>query len=235
MKYTTPAQKVSTSIPMGVYDIETIEAELRILNLPVTRPNIRRMRRAIDLHGRGAVTGGVGSVHHYGRFYSVRSQTTDEVYEVSVSHEGDYSCTCPDSAEKLNLCKHSMAVMLYDEQRRDRDMCDKWEAENAEYEADRGCVEDMCEGKRAAHLAESPSSYQVARQRIDQSASRAVRPDALTRRNGTLILRYMTPRWDRKVLARMIRKEVLDLFPKATIHRVAVDRRHITRAYISLD
>ena len=75
------------------------------------------------------------------------------------------------------------------------------------------------------------TDYQIAKQRL---FNQDVKPTSLTRRGKTLIACYLTPRWDRKVLQRMIFDEIRKLFPSAAIHKVVVDAKHITRAYFSL-
>ena len=102
-----------------VFSVEELHAEAVRLELPPSRPNIRRVRRAFDL----AQTGAVSFLHHSdeGRIYSVRSQTSDETYTVVVPSvdlalsPSDCLCTCPDSAVRQNTCKHAIAVVMNEE------------------------------------------------------------------------------------------------------------------------
>ena len=141
MKYITPAPQVASPIPTSVLDIDTLKAELRILNLPVNRPNIRRMRRAIALHQSGAVRPFRATADADAFF--VHSQTSDKCYSV-LPFSG---CNCPDakrkngdetysaSRERINetadRCKHEMAVLLFKEQIADQARVDQHEAEQA--------------------------------------------------------------------------------------------------------
>ena len=79
------------------------------------------------------------------------------------------------------------------------------------------------------------TDYQVAKARFNQlPPDDCARPTSLSRRNSTLIATYFSPRWDRKTLQRMMAKEIRSLFPNAQIHKVRVDKQHITRCYFSL-
>ena len=139
--YTIPALHESSLIPAGVYDLDTLEAELRILNLPVTRPNIRRIRRAIDLHQNGAVRPFQATADADAFF--VHSQNSDKCYSV-LPYSG---CNCPDakrmngdetysaSHQRINQtadrCKHEMATLLYKEQQANQANVDQHEAGTA--------------------------------------------------------------------------------------------------------
>ena len=144
--YTTPKHPPASPIPTGVYDIDTLEAELRILNLPVNRPNIRRMRRAIALHQNGNVRPFQADTTDDAFF--VHSQNSDKCYSV-LPHSG---CNCPDAKRKNgdetysashhrinqtdDRCKHEIAVLLFKEQRRSEAeyndaLCAKHDAEQA--------------------------------------------------------------------------------------------------------
>ena len=137
----------SVSIPSGVYDLDTLKTECQALDIPATRPNIRRVRRAMDLHKSGAVRPFFASAAPPNAFF-VHSQTSDKCYSV-LPHSG---CCCPD-AKRMNgsddygaawqrirntrdRCKHEIAVLLYQEQRADQEayndaLCERYEAEQA--------------------------------------------------------------------------------------------------------
>lgn len=110
--------------PSQAYTIEELADESLRLNLNPTRPTIRRVRRAVEL----AQTGAVSFAKHAdeGRIYRVHSQTTDEIYTVTAPSVdlpvtvGECYCTCPDSNVKQNICKHSIAVVMFEEFERDR-------------------------------------------------------------------------------------------------------------------
>ena len=113
MNYSILNPPVSTPIPTGVYDLETLRAEARHLNITPTRPNIRRIRRAFDLveNHRVRLADRFGHV----RIYEVGSQTRDLVHLVVVN--GDNRCTCEDARKRPDFtgCKHSIAVQIYEE------------------------------------------------------------------------------------------------------------------------
>ena len=75
-------------------------------------------------------------------------------------------------------------------------------------------------------------NYQQAKARMNNPD--ALKPESLTRRGKILIARYFTPRWDKKVLQRMIATEIQNLFPQADISKVTVDRHYTTRAYFTI-
>lgn len=77
------------------------------------------------------------------------------------------------------------------------------------------------------------NAYQQAKARFGDLPEHQ-RPHSLSRRNGTLISCYICPRWDKRILARMLKKEIVELFPHANIQKVTVDRWHIGRVYFSL-
>lgn len=108
-----------------VFLVEELRAETVRLHLEPSRPNIRRVRRAIELTHSGAVN---FSKHaDAGRVYSVRSQTSDDWYTVIVPSvdlslpASDCSCTCPDYVHRQNICKHAIAVIMHEEHERDLD------------------------------------------------------------------------------------------------------------------
>lgn len=134
----------SVSIPSGVYDLDTLKTECQALEIPATRPNIRRVRRAIDLHKSGAVRPFLSQTPDA---FFVHSQTTDKCYCV-LPHSG---CDCPD-AKRMNgddtysaswqrirntrdRCKHEIAVLMYQEQRADQAKQPDTPADEAEYDA----------------------------------------------------------------------------------------------------
>ena len=117
---------LALSAPSGqaVFSAEELHAEATRLTLPPSRPNLRRVRRAIEI----TRSAGVGFNRHAdtGRIWSVQSQSSDEVYEVIISSvdlvipASDFLCSCPDSAFKQNTCKHAIAVAMLEEIERDR-------------------------------------------------------------------------------------------------------------------
>ena len=106
-----------------VFSVEELHAECVRLNLPPLRPAIRRVRRAIALAASGAVS--FQKHADEGRIYRVRSQNSDDVYTVTVPSvdlelaPSDCFCTCPDSAQKQNTCKHAIAVVMSEEIQRE--------------------------------------------------------------------------------------------------------------------
>ena len=148
-KHTNP----SSTIPTGVYDLDTIKAECQRFSIEPTRPNIRRMRRAIDLHEQGCVKPSSAS-----GIYTVQSQTNPETIYVVIDENG---CTCPDAKrmdvdfdeqpphtlggflrhrDSIQRCKHEIAVMLYKEQLSDQAKYDQWLCE--QYEAEQAASDD---------------------------------------------------------------------------------------------
>ena len=115
---------VSTPIPTGVYDLESLQAEARYFGIIPTRPNIRRIRRAFDLveNHRIRLTDRFGDV----RVYEVNSQTRDLVHLVVV--DADNRCTCEDARRRRDFtgCKHSIAVRIYEERMADYDSYLRW-------------------------------------------------------------------------------------------------------------
>ena len=149
----TPQADDSITIPTGVYDVETLKAECHAVGIPTTRPNLRRMRRAIDLHQHGCVTPSSAS-----GIYTVQSQTDPDTIYVVINENG---CTCPDAKrmdvsfdpqpphtlggylrhrDSMVRCKHEMATMLYQEQRADQAKYDQWLCE--QYEAEQAQSDD---------------------------------------------------------------------------------------------
>ena len=135
----------SVSIPSGVYDLESLKEECRLLEIPPSRPNIRRVRRAMDLHQHGAVRPFLSQSPDA---FFVHSQTSDKCYCV-LPHSG---CSCPDALrmngdetysaahhrinQTADRCKHEIAVLMYKEQRRSEAeyndaLCSAHEAEQA--------------------------------------------------------------------------------------------------------
>ena len=124
MDSTIVTPPVSTPIPTGVYDLESLQAEARHLNINPSRPNIRRIRRAFDLveNHRIRLTDRFGDV----RVYEVNSQTRDLVHLVVV--DADNRCTCEDARRRRDFtgCKHSIAVRIYEERMADYDSYLRW-------------------------------------------------------------------------------------------------------------
>ena len=85
-------------------------------------------------------------------------------------------------------------------------------------------------------LAESPSLYQTAKARFNETTTRsAARPDSLTRRNGTLIAAKFYGQYDKRMIAEWWSDSIRELFPDATIHKTTVCPRWYTvRCYFSL-
>ena len=104
---------VSTPIPTGVYDLESLQVEARHLNINPTYPNIRRLRRAFDIadNHRIRLFDRFGDV----RIYEVDSQTRNLVHFVVV--DAEVQCTCEDARKRRDFtgCKHSMAVQIYED------------------------------------------------------------------------------------------------------------------------
>jgi len=100
----------------AVFTLEELHAEAVSLEIPPSRPNIRRVRRAIEI----ARTGSAGFQKHddRGRVWSVPSQSSDEIYEVIIPSvdlilsPDEFLCSCDDAAQKQNTCKHAMAVAM---------------------------------------------------------------------------------------------------------------------------
>ena len=122
------------SIPTGVHDLESVKKECRLLGIPPSRPNIRRVRKALDIvDAPDAITNVANFADS--RLYLVKSQTrADSSYYVQ-STDSQVECTCPDSA-KGNACKHGFAVRLHEERladmaRYDEYLCEQYEAEKA--------------------------------------------------------------------------------------------------------
>lgn len=152
----THPQVSSEIAPVGVYDLDTLRSECKAIGIEPTRPNIRRIRRAIDLHQSGAVE---PWPNHPDNFY-VDSQTEADKCYVVLRSSG---CHCPDAQRMTEeftgyppthpkgvscvrimdsriRCKHEMATMLYQEQRRcqsEQAELDEWADERyAEIEAE---------------------------------------------------------------------------------------------------
>ena len=101
--------KSSGVAPAGVYDIDELRLQCRMIGVIPKRSSIRRYRRALDLLNHGSVMFDCSDQHF--DFYRVNSQTyPDTVYHVRKN--GSVECNCPD-ALKGNQCKHHMAVLLY--------------------------------------------------------------------------------------------------------------------------
>ena len=85
-----PTPSTPNTIPTGVYDLETIKAECQAIGIEPTRPNLRRIRRAIDLHQHGCVNPSSAK-----GIFTVKSQTdTDTVYVVIARQNRAKSIAC---------------------------------------------------------------------------------------------------------------------------------------------
>ena len=111
MKSTTSG--TSVSIPQGVYDLETLKTESNALALQPTRPNIRRVRRALAIVDTPNAIRNLANFDDGMKLYSVQSQSHPDSSYIVRSH-GTFECTCPDYG-KGNICKHSMAVQMHEE------------------------------------------------------------------------------------------------------------------------
>ena len=103
-------ERIANAIGNPVFTQEFLHSECVRLDIPANRPNYRRMRRAWDIFQNR-------EIEKNDEGFFVASQTCDEVYLVSP----DFTCTCPDSAQKQNFCKHAIAVQLEIEHRADYD------------------------------------------------------------------------------------------------------------------
>lgn len=111
-------QSLAFSAPssQAVFTSEELHTEAVSLEIPASRPNLRRVRRAIEI----ARAGSTGFQKHddRGRIWSVPSQSSDEVYEVIIPSvdlvlsPAEFLCSCHDSAVKQNVCKHAIAVAM---------------------------------------------------------------------------------------------------------------------------
>lgn len=144
-----PTPSTPNAIPTGVYDLNTLQTECEAIGIEPTRPNLRRIRRAIDLHQHGCVKPSSAQ-----GIYTVKSQTDPDTVYVVIDENG---CNCPDAKrmdtkfdprpphtlggylrhrDTMIRCKHEIAVMLYKEQLADQAkydawLCDQYEAEQA--------------------------------------------------------------------------------------------------------
>ena len=67
------------SIPSGVYDLESLKSECCLLGIPPSRPNIRRVRKALDIVDAPDAITNVANFADSG-LYLVRSQTAHGGY-----------------------------------------------------------------------------------------------------------------------------------------------------------
>ena len=138
MNGNTPAQSVS--IPTGVHDLESLKKECQVLGIPPSRPNIRRVRKALDI---ASAPDAITNVANFSdnRLYLVKSQSrADSSYYVQSNPE-TVQCTCPDSA-KGNACKHGFAVRIHEERLADMAKYDEWLCE--QYEQQKAQEDDFC-------------------------------------------------------------------------------------------
>ena len=152
---TTHPQVSSEIAPTGVYDLDTLRRECKAIGIEPTRPNIRRMRRAIDLHQHGAVRP-FYSDKADGYFFVHSQNDSDTCYSVLPKS----GCSCPDAKRlsedfgeadsysaawtRINQsavrCKHEMAVLLWKEQRNDQAQYDQWLCDQYEQEQARSAM-----------------------------------------------------------------------------------------------
>ena len=104
MKSTTPAPSVS--IPQGVYDLETLKTESNALALQPTRPNIRRVRRALALWILPNAISNLANFDDGLKLYKASNRNLHSDSSYIVRSHGTYECTCPDYG-KGNIYKHS--------------------------------------------------------------------------------------------------------------------------------
>ena len=197
-----------------VYDLDTLKAEAQYLGIPPTRPNIRRIRRALDIvdNDKVRLLDTIVDV----RIYEVRSQTRPLVHLVVAND--DNRCTCEDARKHRNFtgCKHDIAVRLFEDRQFDEAIID--------------------EDARYGYLFEPTSPYRIAKQKIDNLPVTAIydRPDSLTRRGDQLIARF---RYGVHWTPEAARQDWLDtvkrVFPDAKIGKVTIDRKRNARAYFS--
>ena len=150
---------VSIEIQPLSYSKDDLIAGCQFIDISPSPPNIRRIRRAMNIFNAGAVhliQNGKGN--H--QIYAVQSESdSTHFYTVQGKDMAHLTCECPDFLNGWE-CKHIFAVRYFDEQRREQAMIADYE----EYEANCGCAESLEEGKRAAHLAESSATYAYAEQ-----------------------------------------------------------------------
>lgn len=231
MNGSIPHQPLSTEIRPLTYTRDDLIAGCNFINIFPSPPNMSRIRRAMNIFNAGAVhliQNGKGN--H--QIYAVQSESgSTHFYTVQGSNMSDLICECPDTHNGFE-CKHVFAVRYFNEQRREQAQIVEWE----EYEANRGCAEDMVEGRRAAHLAESNATYQVAKARIDQERPISYnRPDSLTRRGDVLIARFhYNHSWKPNKAIADWREVILYLFPNAHIVKTTADRKNNVRCYFKL-
>ena len=119
------AQPLATRI----MTIEDIKIECEKIGVAPSRPNIPRVRRAVELFESGAVE------HLTNRTYAVRSQSdTSQIYNVQPDHE--IGCDCPDAKNGWE-CKHQFAVKLHEYDQAEQAWIADKERELAEYDANR--------------------------------------------------------------------------------------------------
>ena len=130
----------SVSIPSGIYDLDILKTECQALGIPPSRPNIRRVRKALDI---ADAPNAITNVANFAdsRLYLVRSQSrADSSYYVQ-STDSQVECTCPDAA-KGNACKHGIAIRIHEERLADQAKYDQWLCD--EYEKQKASEDDFC-------------------------------------------------------------------------------------------
>ena len=231
MNSSIPHHPLSTEIRPLTYTRDDLIAGCQFIDISPSPPNMNRIRRAMNIFNAGAVhliQNGKGN--H--QIYAVQSESDSaHFYTVQGEDMASLICECPDTLNGFE-CKHIFAVRYFDEQRREQAMIADYEA----CEANRGCAEDLGNGNRAAHLAESNGIYQTAKARFNETTTRsAARPDSLTRRNGTLIAAKFYGQYDKRMVRQWWSDSIRELFPDATIHKTTVCPRWYTvRCYFSL-
>lgn len=156
MKSTIVPSPVSIEIRPLSYSKDDLIAGCNFIGVAPSPPNMRRIRRAMNIFNAGAVhfTSSNGD-----QCYMVQSESdNNRFYLVQGLDMRSLTCECPDHLNGWE-CKHIFAVRYFDEQRREQAMIADYEAQAAEYEANRWCAEDLEEGRRAAHLAEPRATY----------------------------------------------------------------------------
>ena len=124
---------ITPTIPTQVFDIEDLQRECFSFDIQPTRSNIRRVRKALT------IVDAPNAIQNLANFtdehiYSVQSQRcTDTRYIVRSNNESGVECTCMDYAQG-NICKHSLAVRIYEERLEDQAKYDAWLCEQYEQE-----------------------------------------------------------------------------------------------------
>ena len=103
----------STPAVSRVIDIDALKSEARALDLPLDRPTLRRVRRAINiLEAPNAINLLISASD--ARVYEVGSQCVEGKKHLVVSN-GQVKCTCAD-ARQGHKCKHGFAIRMRERQ-----------------------------------------------------------------------------------------------------------------------